>query len=207
MDLKVLLSHLKSKWRRYLIFMLFFTLLPFFIFKIKKVIEIRSEEWIRKYLKTNVRLDIDWEGWKLDLVSYNLNITGLRIKRVDADKNPFWMFAERIELHLNPFSFFKDKTIDVRSVKIEGMKGNLVISDPKGLDELKSLGRTILFMDDSLNANREYAKELFVAMIPLGKHWFSQASLGIAEDQELLDLASRSGCKGLFIGFLLYLKL
>ena len=69
------------------------------------------------------------------------------------------------------------------------------------IDELKSLGRTILFMDDSLNANREYAKELFTAMIPLGKHWFSQASLGIAEDQELLDLASRSGCKGLFIGF------
>ena len=69
------------------------------------------------------------------------------------------------------------------------------------INELKSLGRTILFMDDNLNANREYAKELFAAMIPLDKHWFSQSSLKIAEDNELLDLAARSGCKGLFIGF------
>jgi radical SAM superfamily enzyme YgiQ (UPF0313 family) len=69
------------------------------------------------------------------------------------------------------------------------------------IDELKNLGRTILFMDDNLNADREYAKELFATMIPLGKRWFSQASLRIAEDKELLDLASRSGCRGLFIGF------
>ncbi len=69
------------------------------------------------------------------------------------------------------------------------------------IDELKSLGRDVLFMDDNLNADREYAKELFAAMIPLGKRWFSQSSLSIAEDKDLLDLAARSGCKGLFIGF------
>jgi radical SAM superfamily enzyme YgiQ (UPF0313 family) len=69
------------------------------------------------------------------------------------------------------------------------------------IDELKSLGRNVLFMDDNLNADHEYAKELFSAMIPLGKRWFSQSSLKIAEDKELLDLAARSGCKGLFIGF------
>ncbi len=69
------------------------------------------------------------------------------------------------------------------------------------IDELRSLGRNVLFMDDNIICNREYAKELFAAMIPLGKRWFSQCGIGIAEDEELLHLASRSGCRGLFIGF------
>jgi radical SAM superfamily enzyme YgiQ (UPF0313 family) len=35
----------------------------------------------------------------------------------------------------------------------------------------------------------------------LNVKWFSQASLSIVKDRELLDLAQRSGCRGLFIGF------
>jgi len=69
------------------------------------------------------------------------------------------------------------------------------------IEELQTLGPYILFMDDSLTADRAYAKELFSAMIPLGKHWFSQCGIGIAQDEELLRLASRSGCQGLFVGF------
>jgi radical SAM superfamily enzyme YgiQ (UPF0313 family) len=69
------------------------------------------------------------------------------------------------------------------------------------IDELKTLGRNVLFMDDNIIGDREYAKQLFVEMIPLNKHWFSQSTVGMAEDEELLHLASRSGCRGLFIGF------
>lgn len=67
--------------------------------------------------------------------------------------------------------------------------------------ELRVLGRTILFMDDNLTADPEYAKELFARMIPLRKIWFSQCGVQIAADPELLTLAARSGCRGLFIGF------
>jgi radical SAM superfamily enzyme YgiQ (UPF0313 family) len=69
------------------------------------------------------------------------------------------------------------------------------------VEELKGLGTYILFMDDSITADRDYAKELFAAMIPLNKRWFSQCGIGIADDDELLRLAARSGCGGLFIGF------
>ena len=69
------------------------------------------------------------------------------------------------------------------------------------LEELKTLGPYILFMDDNITANRDYAKELFSAMIPLGKQWFSQCSIELARDDKLLDLASRSGCRGAFVGF------
>lgn len=71
----------------------------------------------------------------------------------------------------------------------------------KVLEELMGLGRYVLFMDDNIVLDKAYAKELFKAMIPYKKRWFSQCGMDIAEDEELLDLAARSGCGGLFIGF------
>lgn len=68
------------------------------------------------------------------------------------------------------------------------------------VDELKSVGRQVLFMDDNIIAKTSYAKELFAKMIPLKKRWFSQCSIRIAYDNELLRLASASGCCGMFIG-------
>jgi radical SAM superfamily enzyme YgiQ (UPF0313 family) len=68
------------------------------------------------------------------------------------------------------------------------------------VDEIAPLRKRILFMDDNIAADREYAKNLFARMIPLGKRWFSQSCVGIAYDDELLRLAVQSGCRGLFIG-------
>ncbi len=68
------------------------------------------------------------------------------------------------------------------------------------IEELKMLGRHVMFMDDNLIGDRDYAIELFSAMIPLKKRWFSQCGIGVAYDDELFKLASRSGCRGLFIG-------
>jgi len=59
----------------------------------------------------------------------------------------------------------------------------------------------LFFVDDNIVGSPGYAKKLFRALIPLNIKWFSQASLSIVKDRELLDLARRSGCKGLFIGF------
>jgi len=69
------------------------------------------------------------------------------------------------------------------------------------VEELKTLGRYVIFMDDNIIGDRDYAAELFSAMIPLGKLWFSQCAIHIAYDEELLRLAVRSGCRGLFVGF------
>jgi radical SAM superfamily enzyme YgiQ (UPF0313 family) len=73
---------------------------------------------------------------------------------------------------------------------------------PQILEEIKALKRRLLiFVDDNIAGSAERAKELFAAMIPLKKKWVSQCSLNIADDPELLDLAARSGCIGLLIGF------
>ncbi|MCL2150920.1 MAG: B12-binding domain-containing radical SAM protein [Coriobacteriia bacterium] len=61
--------------------------------------------------------------------------------------------------------------------------------------------RQLFFVDDNIVADKEAAKELFRALIPLKKHWVSQASLDMLDDAELMDLMVKSGCLGHVIGF------
>lgn len=68
------------------------------------------------------------------------------------------------------------------------------------IDELIQLDGNVIFVDDNIIANPRRSKRLFQAMIPLKKRWVSQCSITIADDPELLDLAKRAGCVGLFIG-------
>ncbi len=68
------------------------------------------------------------------------------------------------------------------------------------VEELRGIGREFIFVDDNIIADPQYARELFHEMAPLRKRWVSQASITIADDPELLRLARKAGCHGLFIG-------
>lgn len=68
------------------------------------------------------------------------------------------------------------------------------------LEEIKRLDKNFIFVDDNIISDPVYAKELFTRLIPLKKKWISQSSINIADDPELLKLARKSGCRGLFIG-------
>ena len=68
------------------------------------------------------------------------------------------------------------------------------------LDELRSVPRDFMFVDDNIIADPDYARQLFRAMIPMHKRWVSQCSIEIADDPELLRVARAAGCRGLFIG-------
>ncbi len=61
--------------------------------------------------------------------------------------------------------------------------------------------KRVIFLDLNLIADVAYAKELFTALVPLKIQWGGLATTTIAWDDELLDLAARSGCRGLLIGF------
>lgn len=76
------------------------------------------------------------------------------------------------------------------------------------IDELRQIReKLILFVDDNLIGTRRdhmaYSKELFRAMIREGltKPWICQTTVNFADDDELLGLARRAGCIGVFIGF------
>ena len=65
----------------------------------------------------------------------------------------------------------------------------------------------VLIVDDNLVGTRKEhiarTKDLFRAMIQanLGKKWVAQATINMADDEELLRLAAKAGCCGVFIGF------
>ena len=75
------------------------------------------------------------------------------------------------------------------------------------LAEVESLPRSNLirkkvvpFVDDNIAASPRRAKALFKALIPMKVLWGSQASITIANDEELVALAAESGCGFLFVG-------
>jgi radical SAM superfamily enzyme YgiQ (UPF0313 family) len=55
--------------------------------------------------------------------------------------------------------------------------------------------------DLNLIADRNYAAELFEALIPLNLKWAGLTTSLLARDDALLDLCARSGCIGLLVGF------
>jgi len=70
------------------------------------------------------------------------------------------------------------------------------------INEIKTLkSKIIFFLDPNLNGDREHAKLFFQELTKLNKWWVGCASLDIVEDQELLKIMAKSGCKGLLMGF------
>ena len=67
--------------------------------------------------------------------------------------------------------------------------------------------KRVLVVDDNLVGTRSdhiaRAKDLFRAMIAaeIKKEWVAQASINFADDEELLTLAAKAGCRAIFIGF------
>ncbi|MCX5752964.1 MAG: radical SAM protein [Candidatus Krumholzibacteria bacterium] len=65
----------------------------------------------------------------------------------------------------------------------------------------------VLVVDDNLIGTKPEhiarAKDLFRAMIEanLRKEWIAQATINFADDEELMELAAKAGCNGVFIGF------
>ncbi len=67
--------------------------------------------------------------------------------------------------------------------------------------------KRVLVVDDNLIGTRhehiDRAKEMFsaIAKAKLRKQWIGQVTINFADDEELLALAAKAGCRGVFIGF------
>ncbi len=74
-----------------------------------------------------------------------------------------------------------------------------VIDEIRANTRITSL-RNIYFIDDNLTGHRDYARELFKALIPLNVRWSCLWTINTSRDEELLDLARKSGCYHVNIG-------
>jgi radical SAM superfamily enzyme YgiQ (UPF0313 family) len=62
-------------------------------------------------------------------------------------------------------------------------------------------GRILVFTDDNLFADKEWALSLLEAVAPLRKRWVAQCSFEASRRPDLLAAARRAGCMGVLIGF------
>jgi radical SAM superfamily enzyme YgiQ (UPF0313 family) len=75
------------------------------------------------------------------------------------------------------------------------------VAIPRVLQDIERSGSSrIMFLDDNIVGDQEYATRLFTALIDAKIQWVGQASISFVKNEKLLDLAERSGCKGLFVG-------
>ena len=89
----------------------------------------------------------------------------------------------------SPFYYFRHRTRPIEDV----------IRDVKKVQTFPK--KFIFFVDDNIIGNKEYAKKLFRALIPFHICWVGQATVDIGEDPELVELAAKSGCIAIFLGF------
>lgn len=78
---------------------------------------------------------------------------------------------------------------------------------PEVIEEMKEIPQRNLFiLDDNIVGNNKRSQEraigLFESMIENGirKDWIGQASINVADNEEVLSYAAKSGCRMLFIG-------
>ncbi len=67
-------------------------------------------------------------------------------------------------------------------------------------DIKKQRAKRAIFIDLNIISDKQYAAELFEALIPLGIRWYGLSTTLLCKDIPLLDLAARSGCRGLLMG-------
>ena len=100
--------------------------------------------------------------------------------------------------------------LDCSFCSVSVFNGNRYRQRPveKVVEEFRTIReKLVLVVDDNLiGTSRKHiarAKDLFRAMIRanLRKKWICQATINMADDDELLMLAAQAGCKGVFIGF------
>jgi radical SAM superfamily enzyme YgiQ (UPF0313 family) len=60
--------------------------------------------------------------------------------------------------------------------------------------------RALIFWDDNIIGDLDYARALFRGLTPLRKKWTSQATFSIVDHVDLIRLAAASGCEAFFIG-------
>ena len=58
-----------------------------------------------------------------------------------------------------------------------------------------------MFIDDNFAGNPDWTKRFLEEIKPMKLKWNAAVSINIANDPQLLDLMSDSGCQSLFIGF------
>jgi len=71
----------------------------------------------------------------------------------------------------------------------------------KEIEHWSAKCKNVYFVDDNILGKAEYAEELFKALIPLNITWSSEFDSTAVNKPKLIELAGKSGCRSMLIGF------
>jgi radical SAM superfamily enzyme YgiQ (UPF0313 family) len=75
------------------------------------------------------------------------------------------------------------------------------VSIARVMEDIERSGASrVMFLDDNIVGDQGYAEKLFDALKTTGIQWVGQASVSFVRNERLLEKASESGCRGLFVG-------
>ena len=140
----------------------------------------------------------DYEQGKAQLVYENVCVKGEDILPPDRSKISLKNYLKYPGLIANPgcpnhcsYCAISDMWRNTSARPVENV-----------IEEIKTLKKKIvIFYDPNFFANRDYAISLMNALIPLKIRWVCSAVINLGYDDELLELAQKSGCNGVLIGF------
>ena len=125
------------------------------------------------------------------------DLAGLPIPRRDLMKKDAYLNIPKVETSRGcPFRCSFCSTTVFYGPRMRFRPVEEVVAEVKAIEH-----RFVFFTDNNITANKSYAKRLFKALAPLGVFWLSQGSIDMADDAELMELAQKSGCVGMLVGF------
>ena len=77
---------------------------------------------------------------------------------------------------------------------------DMVVTELRRIKEIWGDNAFFELADDNSFANRFWAKEFLTAIQDLDLRWFTETDISIADDDELLKLLAKSGCRQILIG-------
>jgi len=143
--------------------------------------------------------DVERGSWEPVYQGSRPDLKNLPVPRRDLLKNSRYFPVPKMEVSRGcPFNCCFCSTTAFFGRQMRYRPAEEVIAEIRSLGHLPT---ALFFTDNNIVGYHEYARELFEALIPLHIRWIGQASLDAVHDEELLDLAARSGCCSLLIGF------
>ena len=151
----------------------------------------------------------DLENWQMQTIyrcdrPETLDIAPLRnVDEFRLHRAPY--FAKYLPLRVGYYQLQRGCPVNCSFCSVSNFSGTRIRHKSVGfaIDELtrmRALGMNLLvFLDDNIVADKNYAREFFEALKKLKIHWFSQTDVRIA-DPDILELAVESGMVFAFLG-------
>ena len=123
----------------YLIVLIAFVLVTFVAWKAKDSLENYGEERIKLYVESEIKLDVEWGKLSWNILYSRVGIKDLKIRGGEEFDTDLQIDIGNLESYYNPIFLLKERLLDLKNVRIEGIKGSIGFLGDSPFEKLKTL--------------------------------------------------------------------